>query len=224
MNKNDWIYFLIAFIVYVIIFLGFIIVSKISPSINKKNEKDKISLNESQKINDNFFWIYSYPNENKDIIIPYFNIKNKKLAKINKQNLNEDLTKIKNANYLYSINGDLLSLMYKIEYQDNIIYHTYNFNLGTNKIMNSAEVFKYLDKDYDEVINNLISSIKSYISNLNYSEELLNEYLTNTLSKLYDKLSKNDLNVYVGSNKEINIIVTIYHKKEESILITVIDK
>lgn len=224
MNKNDWIYFLIAFIVYLVLFLGFILFSKISPSLKAKEEKDKIFLNEAKKINDNFFWVYSYPTTNKEVIMPYFNIKNKELEKINKQNINEDLKNIKNANYLYSINGDLLSVMYKIEYDNNILYRTYNFNLGTNKIMNSVDIFKYLNRDNDDIINKLISSIREYLLNLHYSEDIYNTYLEKTLSKLYDSLSKNDLSIYVGSNKEVNIVVTIYHEREEPIIIMIIDK
>ena len=224
MNKDVFRYIFLAFIVYVMAFIVIFVSNNLSLNANNKRIKDNLISNEARKIDDDYFWIYPYPSNNKNIIVPYFNIDNTNIAKINKQNVNENLENVKNASYLYSINGDLLSLMYKIEYSDSILYRIYNFNLGTNKIIKSSELFDYLDINSDETVNYIVESVKTYIRNFKYDNNLEDEYTLNTLAKLYEEISEDNLKIFVGSNKELNVVITIYHEVNEPILITVIDK
>ena len=215
--KKVWVYVVIIFIIILTI-LGMIFLSNnVSLSFKTGEVLNNIMNLEAQKIKPDYPWVYTYHNDNDNILIPYFNINNKLLKKINDDNINEDLNDVKQTSYLYSINDSLLSLIYTKEYNDNYEYQVYNFNLDSSRLMNYMDVLNYLDIDYDELINKIELSIEIYLKKYNYPEDVYEMYLAKNINHLNDS----GLSLYVGSNKEIYAVIKIYHDKVENVLLSI---
>ncbi len=215
-----WVYIVIVLIILLTI-LGMVFLSN-NVTISFKNDEivNKIINEKAKKIKDDYPWVYAIKKDNKKILIPYFNINSKLIKKVNDENINEDLTGVSHANYVYTINDDLLSLIYTKEYSDKISYKIYNVNLKTSKLMNSQDVLTYFNYNYDDILVKVMLSCELYLKNMNYSDNLFDTYLADT----NNYLQENGFEIYVGSNKELYVLINIFHDKVETVLIPIIDK
>ena len=217
--KNVFVYIVIVFIVILTI-LGMIFLSN-NVNISFENTKiiNKIINQKASKINDNYPWVYDYKNNNKDVIIPYFNIDSKNIKSINMDNINTNYDNIIQANYVYSINDDILSLLFTKEYKNKIDYKIYNISLKTSKVMNTQEVITYLNLKYDDLLEKVLLSSEFYLKQQNYSDDLKTTYIDDT----NNSIRESGFEIYIGSNNELYILVNIVHDKIEKVLIPIID-
>lgn len=225
MNKKYILFYsCISFIVLITI-LFMVLISKSDYVFESKDVvKEKVVSTEAKKINNNFYWIYDSNKSTNNYLIPYLNIKNNEVAKLNKKLQEADLKKYSSTNYIYSINGDILSILYTKNMNDKQDYEIYNFNLGTNKFMTGAEILNYVNEDINTLNNLIYTSIELYIRNKNYSYDEYIIYDALTISKYQERLAMDGILVYLGSNKELYVIVDIYTDDSETILIPIIDK
>lgn len=225
MNKKYILFYsCISFIVLITI-LFMVLISKSDYVFESKDVvKEKVVSTEAKKINNNFYWIYDSNKSTNNYLIPYLNIKNNEVAKLNKKLQEADLKKYSSTNYIYSINGDILSILYTKNMNDKQDYEIYNFNLGTNKFMTGAEILNYVNEDINTLNNLIYTSIELYIRNKNYSPDEYIIYDALTISKYQERLAMDGILVYLGSNKELYVIVDIYTDDSETILIPIIDK
>lgn len=225
MNKKYILFYsCISFIVLITI-LFMVLISKSDYVFESKDVvKEKVVSTEAKKINNNFYWIYDSNKSTNNYLIPYLNIKNNEVAKLNKKLQEADLKKYSSTNYIYSINGDILSILYTKNMNDKQDYEIYNFNLGTNKFMTGAEILNYVNEDINNLNNLIYTSIELYIRNKNYSHDEYIIYDALTISKYQERLAMDGILVYLGSNKELYVIVDIYTDDSETILIPIIDK
>ena len=214
-----WVYVVILLIVFLTI-VGMIYLSN-NVNISFKNAElvNNIINEEATKIREDYPWVYDYTTDNKQILIPYININNKIIKKINKENINEDLENVKQASYLYSINNSLLSIIYTKEYEDKTEYKIYNINLKTSKLMTSQEVFNYFSINYDDILNKILLSCEFYLKKYNYSPEQYDMYIGDT----NNYLRENGFEVYIGSNKEIYVLIYVFHEKLDTVLVPIVN-
>lgn len=199
----------------------------ISNHYESKNDYDNIInevlKKEAKKMDENKEWVYDFK-KNDEVIIPTINIKDEDILAINESMLEYDYTDVLNASYLYSINADLLSILYTKTYLNYKEYEIYNINLGSTKIITGVDAIEYINQDINS-INNVVSlTINKHLKNLNLPDELFNEYFSKTMDNYNNQVNNNSLMVYLGSNKEVNILVDIITDKEEQLLINIVDK
>ena len=218
--KKVWVYIVIVFIILLTI-LGMIFLSN-NVNLSFKNAKiiNKIINQKVEKINEDYPWVYDYKTNNKNIIIPYFNINNKYIKKTNEDNSKANLDGIISANYVYSINGDVLSLLYTKEYDNKMEYQIYNINLTTSKMMDTQDVLTYYSIKYDDILDKITLSTDFYLKQLGYSNEELDSYIRDT----NNDIRENSFEIYIGSNMELYILVSIIHDKIDKVIIPIIDK
>lgn len=202
-----WVYIVILLIIILTI-LGMVFLSS-NVNISFKNAEivNKIINEKASKIKEDYPWVYAIKKDNKQILIPYININSKLIKKINEENAKEDLTNVKQASYLYSINNDLLSIIYTKEYETKKEYKIYNINLKTSKLMNTQDVLTYLNLNFDNIYNKILLSCELYLKQYNYNQELLDIYLGDT----NNNMRENGFEIFVGSNKELYVLVDVYH-------------
>lgn len=218
--KKVWVYIVIIFIVALTV-LGMIFLSS-NVNLSFKNAKiiNKIINQEVEKINKDYPWVYDYKTNNSEIVIPYFNINNKYIKKINEDNLKHSLNNIVHANYVYSINDDVLSLLYTKEYNNRVEYQIYNINLKTSKIMDMQDILTYYSIKYDDILSKIILSSEFYLKQLGYIDEELDTYVRDT----NNSIRENNFEIYIGNNGELYVLVNIIHSKIEKVVIPIIDK
>ena len=218
--KKVWVYVVIIVIIVATI-IGMIFLSNnVNLSFNNAKIINKIINQKASKINENYPWVYDYKSSNKEVIIPYFNIDSKNIKDINIDNINANYDNVIHANYVYSVNDDVLSLLYTKEYANKIDYQVYNISLNTSKVMNTQDVLDYYSLRYDNILEKALLSAEFYLKQLNYSEDLLATYIDDT----NNSIRENGFEIYIGSNHELYIIVNIVHERIEKILIPIIDK
>lgn len=218
--KKVWVYIVILFIVIATI-LGMIFLSNnVNISFNNAKIINKIINQKASKINDNYPWVYDYKSSNKEIIIPYFNIDSKNIKSINMDNINANNDNVIHANYVYSINDDILSLLYTKEYDNKINYQVYNISLNSSKVMNTQDVLNYYSLKYDNILEKALLSAEFYLKKLNYPPDELTKYIDDT----NNNIRENGFEIFIGSNYELYIIVDIVHERIEKVLIPIIDK
>ena len=218
--KKVWVYIVIIFIIIFTI-LGMIFLSN-NVNLSFKNAKiiNKIINQEVEKINNDYPWVYDYKTNNDEIVIPYFNINNKYIKKINEDNIKDNIDNISSSNYVYSINDDILSLLYTKEYNDRIEYQIYNINLTTSKIMDMQDILNYYSIRYDDILSKIILSSEFYLKQLGYIGDELETYIRDTNNSIRD----NNFEIYIGNNGELYVLVNIVHNKIEKVVIPIIDK
>lgn len=218
--KKVWVYIVILFIVIATI-LGMIFLSNnVNLSFNNAKIINKIINQKASKINDNYPWVYDYKSSNKEIVIPYFNIDSKNIKSINMDNINANNDNVIHANYVYSINDDILSLLYTKEYDNRIDYQVYNISLNSSKVMNTQEVLTFYSLKYDNILEKALLSAEFYLKKLNYPPDELTKYIDDT----NNNIRENGFEIFIGSNYELYIIVDIVHERIEKVLIPIIDK
>ena len=215
-----WVYIVILLII-VLTILGMMFLSNnVNISFRNAEIVNKIINEKASKIKEDYPWVYAYKKDNKQILIPYININSKLIKKINEENTKENLENVKQASYLYSINNDLLSIIYTKEYENKIEYKIYNISLKTSKLMNSQDVLTYLNMNYDDIYNKILLSCELYLKKYNYTQELFDMYLGDT----NNNMRENGFEIYIGSNQELYVLVDIFHDKIDTVLIPIVDK
>ena len=121
-------------------------------------------------------------NQNMKNEIPEINIDSKDADLVNKaiQNYAEDFLKNKNNLFVYDsqVNGEVLSVLLKmLNYEDGysfptVSFHTYNFNLKNQTLMEEEEVLDLFGVSDDDVSKKIKGQLQSY-----YNDEVSKGYL-----------------------------------------------
>lgn len=175
---------------------------------------------EAFKEDKNKEWVYS--KGKKDKIVPYINIKSKNIFKLNNKIKNDK--KVRTSSYLYSINGDLLSILFTKNYENNKEYETYNINLGNTKVISGMDVLKYINADIANIQKITTSTILYELSKYKNDTDKYQLYYNKTIEEFSNEIINNTLKVYIGSNREIIIFITINADENYIKAINIVDK
>lgn len=216
-------YCMIVLILVLTIF-GMIFLSNISQEKNSyEHVVSKIRQKKAYKQDENREWVYDiYYNEN--IKLPYINIKDNNIKKINESLLDEEYENILNASYLYSLNGELLSILYTKKYQDSKSYETFNINLNSTSVITGIDAINFVNGDFDEIDSIVSLTVSKYLKSQLLDDSQYNLYYTNTMDDYHKKIIADELDVYIGSNKDINIILDVLTDKPNKIIVNIVDK
>lgn len=216
-------YCMIVLILVLTIF-GMIFLSNISQEKNSyEHVVSKIRQKKAYKQDENREWVYDiYYNEN--IKLPYINIKDNNIKKINESLLDEEYENILNASYLYSLNGELLSILYTKKYQDSKSYETFNINLNSTSVITGIDAINFVNGDFDEIDSIVSLTVSKYLKSQLLDDSQYNLYYTNTMNDYHKKIIADELDVYIGSNKDINIILDVLTDKPNKIIVNIVDK
>ena len=221
--KLKYILFYIAvFIIIVLTIFGmFYLKDHTTFEEKKKNIVSEIKINEATKEDKTKEWVYNSSLEDK-IKIPYINIDDKDIDKLNEKISKND--GFISSDYLYSINNNLLSILFIKTYSDIIKYETYHINLNSTKIVSDLESLNYINKDIYDIKDNCNLSLEHEIKNYHFDQEKYEEYLKNTLSEFSKSIYNGSLKIYIGNNKEIMVIMNLYLDEIKPIIINIVDK
>lgn len=187
----------------------------------KKNIISDIKINEAKRYDQNKEWVYRLDNENKNINTPVININDKDMEDLNDKFID---TNVISSEYLYSVNDYLLSILYIKKYEDKIIYETYNIDLGNTRLMGDMDVLNYLEKNYSDFKDNCYLSIEFELKKYHFDNDTFNSYYQKTIDEFNKSILNSNLNIYVGSNKEIMAIIDIYTDNKNEMIINIVDK
>ena len=216
--------YIFLILIFLIIFCAVFSMIFLKNQSEFEEKKEKILMtsktHEAFKEDNNKEWVYAKGKKNK--ILPYINIKNKKISKLNNSIKNDK--KVKSSSYLYSINGDLLSILFTKNYENNKEYETYNINLGNTKVISGMDVLKYINADISNIQKITTSTISYELSKYKNDSDKYQLYYNKTIEAFSNEIINNTLKVYIGSNKEIIIFVTIYTDENYIKAINIVDK
>ena len=213
-----------------------------------------IKIKTAEKINKEKYWVhdasypyivsqetyltyYKWPQNVKDIIAPYINIKtddaqnsNLKIKELYdnaisvfNQGINDKLTYVDEFDYKHYINDNVLSIVikYGIGATDVVNPSYYTFNISTK----TGELVSY--ENNIELENKVKNAIDKYIrSKYNETEIVLTDMIQKSFNKYKESVQTNEIQYYLNSNNQLCIVVDIMHKGigrgYSTIIITVI--
>lgn len=206
-NKKE----IIIISIIVIITLMIFIIQKATSNQNIQN--NKLLKNEDYIIEKEII------KEKENVIyrLPYINLNNKKIEKINnsifeKYYLTKE-TKDSIFDYKYTQIDDFISIIIMISTCENgdsckSEYISYNLDLKNNKVLNNKEVLEQYNLDLNVIESTIKNKLNEY-----YNYELSNRYIDNSITfekYLSEREIENfeDVSLYVDENNKIKIYKT----------------
>ena len=187
----------------------------------KKNIVTEIKINKAEKKDRNKEWVYN-DSDKENINIPHINIDDNEILKLNEKIKKED--DFISSDYLYSINENILSILFIKTYEDNIKYDAYNINLNNTKIISGTEALNNINKDIYEIKNNCFLSIEYELKKYHFDNETFENYYKKTIDEFNNSFYSDNAKIYIGNNKKVMVIIDIYKDDIKPIIINIVDK